>query len=107
VHTHGTRADVVDGPVAIGLGIPTMSTIHGFSIRGLKSRAYEIIQRRLLRQFDLVVAVARFQLNEVNLRPERFKVIPNAWWPGETPHEPNTARRMFSIPSDRIHIGFV
>src|SRR2546422_368524 len=30
VHTHGYRADVVDAGVARSMGIPTVTTVHGF-----------------------------------------------------------------------------
>jgi glycosyltransferase involved in cell wall biosynthesis len=59
VHTHGCRADLVDAPVARHLGIRTVSTVHGFTGGGWRNRAYELLQRIVLRTFDLVIAVAR------------------------------------------------
>src|SRR5688572_22875281 len=34
VHTHGYRPDVLDAPVARGLGLPTVTTVHGFTRGG-------------------------------------------------------------------------
>jgi hypothetical protein len=59
VHTHGYRADVVDAPVARHLGIRTVSAVHGFIGGGWRNPAYELLQRIMLRTFDLVIAVAR------------------------------------------------
>src|SRR6266849_1325824 len=59
VHTHGYRADIVDAGVARRLGIPTVTTVHGFTGGDWKNRLYESLQRRALRRFDAVVAVSR------------------------------------------------
>src|SRR5687768_8252219 len=63
VHTHGYRPDVVDAPVARRLGIPTVTTVHGFTGGGLMNRVYEVLQRASFRQFRLVVAVALPQVH--------------------------------------------
>src|SRR5438445_72695 len=51
VHTHGYRADVEDQRVARGLGIPVVSTVHGFTHGGPRNRFYQWLQRRALRRF--------------------------------------------------------
>src|SRR2546430_2568114 len=38
VHTHGYRPDLVDAPVARQRGIPTVTTVHGFTGGGWKNR---------------------------------------------------------------------
>src|SRR5262245_46706513 len=110
VHTHGYRADVIDAPAARALNIPTVSTVHGFTGGGWKNRAYELIQRLALRQFHLVVAVARPQaidLARFGVPAGRIRVIPNAWCPDQSPLEHERARRTLSVPGDRFHLGWV
>ncbi len=46
VQTHGCRPDVVDAPAARRLGIPTVTTVHGFLGGDWKNRLYEWVQRR-------------------------------------------------------------
>lgn len=58
LHTHGYRADVVDGPVAHRVSIPHVATVHGFIGGDLKGRFYQWIQRHTLRRADAVVAVS-------------------------------------------------
>jgi glycosyltransferase involved in cell wall biosynthesis len=110
VHTHGYRADVVDAPVARGLGIPTISTVHGFTGGGWKNRAYELVQRMALRHFDLVIAVARPQAIELarfGVPTARVRVVPNAWCPDSAPLERFRARSALGVPRERFHLGWV
>ena len=58
LHTHGYRPDVLDARVARRIGIPTVSTVHGFTGGGFKNRAFERLQLRALRRFDAVAAVS-------------------------------------------------
>src|SRR6185503_17629904 len=110
VHTHGYRADVVDGPIVRRLGIPVVSTVHGFTGGGWKNRAYELVQRMSLRQYDLVVAVARpqaIELGRFGVPAARIRVIPNAWCPDQTPFDVNRSRGALGVPRDRFHLGWV
>lgn len=110
VHTHGYRADVIDAPAARSLGTPTVSTVHGFTGGGLKNRAYELIQRMALRQFDLVIAVARPQATELarfGVPAGHLRVIPNAWCPDQAPLDHERARSALGVPRDRFHLGWV
>jgi glycosyltransferase involved in cell wall biosynthesis len=110
VHTHGYRADVIDAPAARGLNIPTISTVHGFTGGGWKNRAYELIQRMALRQFNIVVAVARPQASELarfGVRAARIRVIPNAWCPDQEPLDAERARSTLGVPRDQFHLGWV
>jgi glycosyltransferase involved in cell wall biosynthesis len=110
VHTHGYRADVVDAPVARRLGIRTVSTVHGFTGGGWRNRAYELLQRIALRQFDLVVAVARplaVHLARVGVPATRIRIVPNAWCPDQVPLNGQHARATLGVPRDRFHLGWV
>src|SRR5260370_5833878 len=51
VHTHGYRADVVDAAATRRLGVPTVTTVHGFCGGDLKNRIYQLLQRRGVPRF--------------------------------------------------------
>jgi glycosyltransferase involved in cell wall biosynthesis len=110
VHTHGYRPDVVDAGVARRLGLPVVTTVHGFTGGGWKNRLYEVLQRRAFRRFDAVVAVSRQlagALARDGVPPDRIHVLPNAWIPGLPPFDRATARRTLGLPMDGACIGWV
>lgn len=109
LHTHGYRPDFLDSGVAVRLGIPRVSTIHGFTGGDWKNRVYERLQLRTLRRFDAVVAVSRAQidrLSEAKISRERIHVIPNAWFPGAM-LDREAARAKLEVPESAFHIGWV
>lgn len=59
VHTHGYRADVVNGAAARREGCRLVSTAHGFASTGGRGKLYEWLQMRAWRRFDAVVAVSQ------------------------------------------------
>ncbi len=82
VHTHGYRTDVIDSGVARRMGLPTVTTVHGFTGTGWRGRVYERLQRRAFRRFDAVVAVSRplvSLLTNDGIAPSHVHLIPNAW----------------------------
>jgi glycosyltransferase involved in cell wall biosynthesis len=82
VHTHGYRTDVIDSGVARRLGLPTVTTVHGFTGTGWRGRLYERLQRGAFRRFDAVVAVSRplvSLLTNDGIAASRIHLIPNAW----------------------------
>ena len=82
VHTHGYRADIVDAGVARRMGLATVSTEHGMSKMGGRTRIYEWLQMRLFRKCDAVVAVSQpiaTALERSGVYPKRIHPIPNAW----------------------------
>jgi glycosyltransferase involved in cell wall biosynthesis len=108
VHTHGYRADVVDG-LAVRQSTPIVSTIHGYTGGDAKNRFYEWVQRRSLRRFDAVVAVSTKlgrELNEV-VRPERLHVIPNAIATPSDPLDRPAARVALGLPAESRVVGWV
>ena len=110
LHTHGYRADVVDGPIARKLGIPTVSTVHGFTGGEWKNRLYERLQRRALGKFHAVVAVSR-SVHETLIRtgvpPGRLHLIANAWRGVDEPLTRRAAREILGIEGDGFHVGWV
>ena len=111
VHTHGYRPDVIDAGVARALGIPIVSTVHGFTAGHWKNRLYERIDRLALRRFDGVVAVSRSvaeRLFHSGVRPDRIHVIPNAWTRGSVALPREVARRELGfVGATGIHVGWV
>lgn len=110
VHTHGYRPDVVDAPPARGLGIPTLTTVHGFTGGGWKNRLYERLQRHVYRKFAAVVVVSRV-LRERLLRDgiagDRIHLVQNAWEETTAPYDRETARRTLGADREGFRIGWV
>jgi glycosyltransferase involved in cell wall biosynthesis len=110
VHTHGYRCDVVDSGVPRQRGIPTVTTVHGFTGGGWKDRLYEGLQRRAFRRFSAVVAVSRLlgaQLERAGVPRNAIHVIRNAWAGGVAFLDRAAARRVLGLPQEGAHIGWV
>lgn len=110
VHTHGYRPDVLDAGVARRLGIPVVSTAHGFTGGTWKNRCYQWLQRRAWRRFDAVVVVSRAlgdQLARDGVPQQRIHIVPNAWGGEPNGLERAMARQVLDIPDGRFHVGWV
>jgi len=113
VHTHGYRPDVVDAPVARGLGVPVVTTVHGFTGGGWKGRLYERLQLRAFRRFDAVVVVSSPLAERVaraGTPPARIHLVRNAWpaGSGDTPAPTRAeARRALGLPAEGVLAGWV
>jgi len=110
VHTHGYRADVVSGGVARRMGVPTVSTVHGFTGGGWRNRLYEALQVVALRRFDAVVSVSRplaSLLRDGGVPEDRIRVIRNAWSSRESPLPRELARSRLGLPADEVIVGWV
>jgi glycosyltransferase involved in cell wall biosynthesis len=110
VHTHGYRVDVVDAGAARRVGVPTVTTVHGFTGGDFKNRIYEGLQRRAFRRFEAVVAVSRplaDALARAGVPPDRLHVVPNAWAERRPPLPRDSARRLLGVPDERFHVGWV
>ena len=111
VHTHGYHVDVVDAGAARRAGVPTVTTVHGFTGGDFKNWIYERLQRRAFRRFDAVVAVSRplaRDLERTGVPSARLHIVPNAW----PAHDPppfgrNQAREQLEVPEGRFHVGWV
>lgn len=110
VHTHGYRTDVLHGPVARSLSIPTVTTVHGFTGGDWKNQVYEFLQMRAFRRTDAVVVVSgplRDRLSARGVPEERIHLIVNAWAdpiPFLARHE---ARATLGIPENAWCAGFI
>jgi len=110
VHTHGYRPDVLDGGVARRLGIPVVTTLHGFTHGGWKNWCYERLQYRAFRRFDAVVAVARPlvpRLERAGVPPWRIHEVRNAWHALTPPLEREAARHALGLSPDCFVVGWV
>ena len=110
VHTHGYRSDVVDSGVARGLGIATVTTLHGSSKLGGRTIIHEWLQYRVLRKFDAVIAVSRrivIEVEEDGVPPARVHCIPNAWVPSIEPLSRADARKELGLKSGDTVVGWV
>jgi glycosyltransferase involved in cell wall biosynthesis len=109
VHTHGYRPDVMDSGVARRRGIPTVTTVHGFTGGGSKNRLFEWVQRRAFRNFSGVIAVSEplaLTLRRAGVRSRALHVIRNAWDGGVTFADRETARRELGLAGDDLRIGW-
>jgi glycosyltransferase involved in cell wall biosynthesis len=110
VHTHGYRADVVGASAARRLGIPLVSTAHGFTGGGWKNRLFQTVQCRSFRRADAVIAVSRPVARELARRGvpgDRIHVIPNAYGTDGARLEPAAARERLGVPPGGVHVGWV
>jgi glycosyltransferase involved in cell wall biosynthesis len=110
VHTHGYRADVLASATARRLGLPTVTTVHGFTGGDPRNRFYEWLQRRSYRRFAAVVAVSkplREELARSGVSARRLHVVPNAWAPTRPPLDRRTARAQLGVPAEGFRLGWV
>lgn len=110
VHTHGSRPDIGDAGVARGLGVPTVSTVHGFTGGGWKNRCYEWLQERAFRKFDAVVAVSQPIVDRLLARgvpADRLHLLRNVWSGGSPMLSREEARRALGIPLPEFRVGWV
>ena len=109
-HSHGYRSDVIGSMSARRLGIPTVTTVHGFTGGGWKNRLYERMQSAAFRQFAAVVAVSRplaDRLRRQGIAEHRLHLIPNAWGATAAPLSRSNARVLLGLPVEGPVIGWV
>src|SRR5438309_914973 len=110
MHTHGHRVDVVAAGAARRLGLPTVTTVHGFTGGDWKNRLYERLQRRAFRRFDAVVAVSRplaADLVRAGVPAGRLHMVPNAWSGRGDTLPRDSARSALRVAPRQFHIGWV
>lgn len=110
VHTHGYRADVVDGGALRDGAAALVATAHGFTAGGPRNRAYEWVQRRAFRRFDAVVGVSPATadaLRRSGVRADHVHMVINGWLPGAPPLPRDDARRALGLPLDAFVVGWV
>jgi glycosyltransferase involved in cell wall biosynthesis len=109
IHTHGYRPDLTHGAAGRALGIPMVSTHHGFTGGSWKNRIYQRLQVGALRRFDAVVAVSHPLASDLARRGvpgDRVRCIQNAWMGSEPPLPRQEARAALGI-GETFCIGWV
>ena len=112
VHMHGERPDVIDAGVVRRLGIPTVTTAHGFSGEGYRRIVYDALHRAALRRHDAVIAVSPALVGvlsgAVGVRRERVHFLPNAYdASAAAPLGRREARRTLGLPDEGFVLGWV
>lgn len=111
VHSHGHRPDIVDSGVARGLGISTVSTMHGFFHQNAwKGRLTARLQVAALRRFSAVVAVSTAledDLRSQGVPPRILTAIPNGFSEMAPPLARAEARKALGIPDEAFVAGWV
>ena len=108
IHTHDFRSNVLGLYCAKRLGLPVVTTCHGWIANDIKGRAYSAIDQRLLRYFDRVVVVSKVMKDRLvarGLSESVIAVVQNALIVGN--FEPSAENHAFReelglSPSTRI-----
>ncbi len=110
LHSHGVRADLVGYAAARRLAGSLVSTAHGFTGGSPVNRWSEWLGRRVMREFDAVIAVSRrlrARLLRARISPARLHLIPNAYLGDYAIKSREEARRILEIPQDRLVAGWI
>lgn len=81
VHTHGYRADIIGIILSKVIGLPVISTCHGFISNDVNLKLYNKLDRFLLRYADRIVAVSegiKKDLIRNGIKEWRIALIQNA-----------------------------
>jgi glycosyltransferase involved in cell wall biosynthesis len=110
VHTHGYRGDVIGGAVARAQGVPTVSTVHGFTGGGIRNRIYERVQSVALRRADAVIAVSAPLVERLaadGIDRDKIRCVLNGFVPIIDAVSRAEARRLLDIRPDALVVGWV
>ncbi len=109
LHTHGYRSDVIGGWAARRLGVPQVTTAHGFIGGTRRSRFYEWLQLRTARRAAAAVAVSGpivERYASAGVPRGRIHLIPNAW-AGAAPLARDAARAVLGLGTAGPFLGWV
>jgi glycosyltransferase involved in cell wall biosynthesis len=109
MHSHGYRSDILDIGVARSIGVPSVTTLHGFSATDRKARAYEWLQIRAARRASAIVAVSSNVAASVargGASPQSIHLIRNAVATTSTPIDAGAARNRLGLAAG-MHIGWI
>jgi len=114
INTHGYFADIITIPVAKVLGIPAISTCHGFIADGRKLKRSYRIDRMMLRYADRIIAVSqgiKDDLLKAGLRESRVNVVLNAVQTDTDPkkfiHDRDTRRHALGLGERDFVLGYI
>ncbi|MEO7043540.1 MAG: glycosyltransferase [Gemmatimonadaceae bacterium] len=109
MHSHGYRSDILDIGVARAMGIPSVTTLHGFSATDRKARVYEWLQIRTARRASAIVAVSANvaeKLFRAGAARDSVHLIPNALGTAAATLDATSARQRLGI-GPGLQIGWV
>jgi glycosyltransferase involved in cell wall biosynthesis len=109
VHSHGARMDVMAAWATRAVGVPWVSTLHGFTGGDLKNRGFEALQRWVLRGAHGVVAVSpplAVRAVASGIVAATVCTLPNAVAP-VSPWSRAEARGRLGVPADATVVGWV
>jgi len=110
LHSHVYHADTVGYVAASQLGVPQVSTMHGFTGGSLRLAAYRKFDMWVLRRCAAVIAVApnvrACALNE-GIRPNIVHLVPNGYEPAGVPLDRSAARLALQLPESAPIVGWI
>jgi len=110
VHMHGYKADLYGYAALRRLQTAKVSTCHGWVHNTLALSAYGVMDRFMLRRFDLVVAVSAEiaeTLRRAGISPEKIRVIDNGIDVASLETAAPTLRRDLGLDSKCILVGAI
>jgi len=114
IHTHGYFADIIGMPVSKVMGIPHMSTCHGFISNDRTLKIYNRLDRLALRFCERIIAVSaeiKDNLLRNGIKESKVVVIQNAvqnfYEEEELAEKRIEKRQLLSIEQDEFLIGYV
>jgi glycosyltransferase involved in cell wall biosynthesis len=114
LHTNGYFADIVGIPIARLIGLPSLSTCHGFITNTWKYRLYNTIDRIALKFCIQIIAVSegiKEHLIDSGLNPSQVRVIENAVdcaWDNELSQKVRQQQRAaLTINEEEFVLGYV
>jgi len=110
VHMHGYKADIYGYAAVRSLQTTTVSTCHGWGDNTLPLRAYGLMDRWVLRRFDLVVAVSTEiaeRLRRAGVSPGKIRAIDNGIDVAGFATDVPTLRRELGLDSKCFLVGAV
>ena len=113
VHTHGYFADIIGLPVARYLGIPTVSTCHGYIRNDNKLKIYNLLDIITLRLSNRIIAVSesiKLELCRKGIKEDKVVVISNAIQcehPTNREETRKIQRGVIGVHEDEFLIGYV
>jgi glycosyltransferase involved in cell wall biosynthesis len=109
LHTHVYHADTIGYLATRRVGIPWVTTLHGFTGGDLKNRAYTKLDLLLIRRCEAVICVAenvRERAVAEGLDPRRLHLVPNGYLPAP-PLPRDEARVALGLDEARPVVGWV
>jgi glycosyltransferase involved in cell wall biosynthesis len=111
VHAHDYKSDILTTLISRRIGIPTLTTAHGWITNTLKSKIYTFVGKNCFRFFDKVIAVSpkiHKTISSFGVQDSQLELIYNAIVAENYIREnytPGYLRERFEIPSEYKIIG--